>query len=197
MGSVGTGFSMSLDGFVAGPNDDVSHVFAWMSGGDTVVPLTSGDEDISFHVSAESAEAFTEAVSGVGALVTGRRLFDITGGWGGNHPLKVPIVVVTHHVPTDLPNDGKPFTFVTDGVESAIAIAKRIAGDKDVAVASPNVLRQCLELGLIDNVHVDLMPVLLGAGIRLIDHLGSPVTLERTKAVVAPGVTHLTFRVVK
>lgn len=198
MGSVGTGFSMSLDGFVAGPHDDVQRLFAWMFQGGNDLEWTSGETDLGLKLSPQSAELFQDAARTTGALVTGRRLFDITGAWGGKHPLDVPVVVVTHRVPQEWVKPGSPFTFVTDGVASAIEQAKQIAGDKRVAVASPTLVQQCLQLNLLDEIHIDLVPVLLGDGIRLFDHLGgASIELERTRVIEAPGVTHITFRVVK
>ncbi len=199
MGKVSTGFSMSLDGFVAGPNDEVDRLFAWMYKGDTDFTMISGEHDLSLKVSEESAEMFQDAMNANGALVTGRRLFDVAGAWGGKHPLNIPVVVVTHHPPQEGVNkEGSPFTFVTDGVESAIKKAKEIAGDKNVVVASPNVLQQVIRLGLLDEIHIDLVPVLLGEGISMFDHLGTaPIELKITKVVQAPGVTHLTYSVVK
>ncbi len=198
MGSVGTGFSMSLDGFVAGPHDDVQRLFAWMFQGANDLEWSSGETDLGLKLSPQSAEVFEDAARTTGALVAGRRLFDIAGAWGGKHPLNVPVFVVTHSVPEEWVKPGSPFTFVTDGVESAIEQAKHVAGDKRVAVASPTIVRQCLQLGLLDEIHIDLVPVLLGDGIRLFDHLGAgPIELERTRVIEAPGVTHLTFRVVR
>ena len=199
MGKVGTGFSMSLDGFVAGPNDDVQHVFAWMSRGDTDYTLVSGEHPIPLKLSQESIEQFENTIKTTGALVTGRHLFDITGRWGGRHPLNVPVVVVTHNVPEEWVNkEGSPFTFVTDGVESAIAKAKKIAGNKDVGIASTTIVQQCLNLGLLEQIHIDLVPVLLGEGVRLFDHLKTaPVQMEVTKVVQAPGVTHSTYDIIK
>ncbi len=197
MGSVGTGFSMSLDGFIAEPNDDVTRLFAWMFSGDRDVKLSTGDHDIDLKVSSESAEIF-EGASTVGALIAGRRQFDVAGAWGGKHPLNVPVVVVTHRVPQEWVKPGSIFTFVTDGVESAVKKAKEIAGDKMVAVASPTIVQQCLKLGLLDEIHIDLVPILLFSGIRLFDHLDiKPVDLEITNVVKAPGVIHLDFRVKK
>ena len=198
MGTLGTGFSMSLDGFVAGPNDDVQRLFAWMYRGDTDFEWASGDRDFGLKVSAQSAEMFEEAARTTGALVAGRRLFDLAGAWGGKHPLDVPVFVVTHTVPEEWARPGSPFTFVTDGVASAVEQAQHVAGDKRVAVASPTIVRQCLQLGLLDEIHIDLVPVLLGDGIRLFDHLEiAPIELECTRVIEAPGVTHLTFRVIK
>ncbi len=93
---------------------------------------------------------------------------------------------------------GSPFVFVTDGVESAIRQAKQAASDKIVSIGSASVAQQCLKAGLLDEIRIDLVPVLLGAGVRLFDHLGTaPIELERTRVVEAPGVTHLRFQVVK
>ena len=111
----------------------------------------------------------------------------------------VPTFVVTHAVPQEWVYEGSPFTFVTDGVGSAVEQAKAVAGDEeDVAVGAASIAQQCIRAGLLDEVHVDLVPVLLGGGVRLFEHLGStPIELESRGVVEAPGVTHLTFRVVK
>ena len=198
------GLTMSLDGFIAGPNDGPEQplgeggmrLFDWYSSGDTEYGLP-GTEMV-FMVSPQSAELLREAHGKMGAFVTGRRTFDITNGWGGSPPLGVPAFVVTHAVPQEWVYEGSPFTFVTDGVESAVERAKAAAGDKDVAVGAASIVQQCIEAGLLDEIHVDLVPVLLGSGVRLFDHLGPGlIELERTRVVEAPGVTHLTFRVVK
>ena len=130
--------------------------------------------------------------------MTGRRTFDLTNGWGGRHPLDVPVFVLTHTVPQEWVYEGSPFTFVTDGLESALEQAKAVAGDKDVGVGAANLVQQCIRAGLLDEIHVDLVPVLLGDGVRLFDHLGpEPIELESTRVIEGAGVTHLTFRVVK
>lgn len=199
MGTVGAGFSMSLDGFIAGPNDEVDRVFAWMFRGDTDVKLTRGDQGIDLKVSSEGAEQFEDMTQSIGAIVSGRRMFDVAGAWGGKHPLNVPIVVLTHHPPQEWINKpDSPFTFVTDGVESAVAKAKEIAGDKSVGVGGADVTRQCLKLGLLDDIGIDLVPVLLGSGVRLFEHLGiEPIELEITGVTEDVGVTHLRYRVVR
>jgi dihydrofolate reductase len=110
----------------------------------------------------------------------------------------IPIFVVTHSVPEGWDYEGSPFTFVTDGVESAVEQAKAAAGEKNVAVGAASIVQQCLRAGLLDEVHVDLVSVLLGDGVRLFDRLGTEhIELERTRLVEAPDVTHITFRVVK
>jgi dihydrofolate reductase len=196
--------SMSLDGFIAGPNDGPEaplgdggeRLFAWYSGGDTEYRLPGIEMVI--KVSPASAELLREAHSKMGAFVTGRRTFDIANGWGGRPPLGVPTFVVTHTVPQEWVYEGSPFTFVTEGVESAVEQAKAVAGDKNVAVGNASIVQQCIRAGLLDEIHVDLVPVLLGDGVRLFDHLGTgPIELERTEVTEGARVTHLTFRVVK
>jgi dihydrofolate reductase len=198
MGTVAAGFSMSLDGFIAGPDDDTGRVFAWMFSGDTDLTVSIGDQELDLKMSSEHADQYQEMTRGTGAIVSGRRMFDVAGAWGGKHPMNVPIVVVTHRVPQEWVKAGSPFTFVTDGVESAIQKAREIAGDKNIGVGGADLMRQCLKLGLLDEIHIDLVPVLLGQGVRLFEYIGiEPIELERTAASGSPGVTHLTFRVVK
>jgi dihydrofolate reductase len=204
VGKVSVGLTMSLDGFIAGPNDGPERplgeggdrLFEWFDSGDTEYSLPG--TELVFKVSAQSAELLTEVEKTMGAFVTGRRTFDITNGWGGNPPLGVPTFVVTHSVPQEWVYEGSPYTFVTDGVESAVEQAKTVAGDKGVAVGAASIVQQCIRAGLLDEVTVNLVPVLLGSGVRLFDHLGpAPIELERKRVIEGFGVTHLTFRVVK
>lgn len=196
MSKVIAGFSMSLDGFVADPDDGVEHVFKWYSAGGTDAEVMIGDQAIA--MTGEAAEFIEEAGRGAGALVTARRTFDLAHAWGGKHPMDVPMVVVTHRIPQEWANrEGSPFTFVTDGVPKAIDIAREIAGDKDVVVGAPSVTQVCLQLGLLDAIHIDLAPVVLGRGIRLFDHLTEPVELLVTEASGNPHVTHITYRVIR
>jgi dihydrofolate reductase len=204
MGKVTSGLTMSLDGFIAGPNDGPEHplgeggmrLFDWYSSGDTEYVVPSGE--MTFEVSEQSAGMLREAFGAIGAIVTGRRTFDITNGWGGRHPLDVPMFVVTHNIPDGWDYEGSPFTFVTDGVESAVEQARAAAGEKNVAVGAASIVQQCLRAGLLDEVHVDLVPVLLGDGVRLFDDFGTErIELERTRVIEAPDVTHMTLRVVK
>src|SRR5215213_3307476 len=188
MGKVATGLSMSLDGFIAGPNDGPhsplgeggERLFAWYSSGDTEYRLPA--TEMVFKVSAQSADLLEEAHSEMGAFVTGRRTFDITNGWGGRPPLGVPTFVVTYTVPQEWVYEGSPFRFVTGSVESVVEQAKGAAGDKTVAVGAASIVQQCLRAGPLDEIHVDLVPVLLGGGVRLFEHLGStPIELESTE----------------
>jgi dihydrofolate reductase len=195
MSKVIAGFSMSLDGFVADPDHGVDQVFRWYSAGGTDAEVMSGGTR--FGMSREGAEFIQEAGQGAGVLVTARRTFDLAHAWGGKHPMGVPMVVVTHRIPEEWASrEGSPFTFITDGVPKAIDVARQIAGDKDVVVGAPSVTWQCLQLGLLDAIHIDLAPVVLGRGIRLFDHLTTPVELLVTEASGNPHVTHLTYQVI-
>jgi dihydrofolate reductase len=204
LGKVRTGLSVSLDGFIAGPNDTPEapmgvggdRLLAWYGAGDTEYRMPGSD--MVFMVSPQTAEYLEETRRTTGALVFGRRTFDLTNGWGGKHPLDVPVFVVSSSVVQDWVYEGSPFTFVTDGLESAVAQAKAFAGDKDVGVGAAGIVQSCFKAGLLDEIHIDLVPVLLGGGVSLFDHLGiGPIDLEATGVVQGTGVTHLTFRVIR
>jgi len=183
--------SMSLDGFVTGPDDSREN------------PFGTGAEGLHDWIFDQKTDAdvaiLEEAINSCGAIVMGRRSFDKNegdGGWGDGGPLgDIPIFVVTHNPPT---RPHPPvYTFVTDGVASAIEQAKAAAGTKDVGLHGATTAQQALELGLLDEIQVHVMPLLLGAGTRLFDHFGGPVKLERIRAVATPATTHLRFRVVR
>lgn len=151
--------SVSQDGFVAGLHDEVGEVFHPCESGDTDVPLPG--TDLVFRVSRRSAEYLRATWPRYGAAIWGRRTFDITKGWGGRPPGGYPCSVLTHSVPERWVYEGPPFTFVTDGTESAVAQAKAAAGDKHVAVSTGATMRACLAAELLDELHLDLAPVLL------------------------------------
>jgi len=196
MGSVIAHMTMSLDGFIANRNDQPGPLFDWYNDGP--VRTASASESLDFHTDPASAEMLATMLEAAGALVCGRRLFDLTDGWGGRHPIGCPVVVVTHSVPAGWPRTDAPFTFVTDGgVSEAIRQARAIAGEKNVVASSTSITQQCLNLGLLDEIHVSLAPVLLGEGIPFFAHLENvPVMLG--DPVVTPGrrVTHLVYQVV-
>jgi dihydrofolate reductase len=196
MGTVVMQASMSLDGYIADPSDGVGPLFDWYVNGE--VPFTGADPDRVFHVSAASAGYLRQAWANVSAGVIGRRLFDLTNGWNGRPPVGEAVFVVTHRPPADWDFPDAPFTFVTDGVASAVAQAKAFAGDKDVSVNPGNVGGQALAAGLVDEVRVDLVPVVLGAGVRYFgDYEGSPLLLENPEVVQGDRVTHLHYRLRK
>ena len=206
MSKVTVELSMSLDGFIAGPNDGPDNglgdggdrLFKWYSSGDTDFPLPG--TDMVFKISRASADFLQKTWSMIGASVVGRRTFDIARGWGGNPPggAGASHFVVTHTVPQEWDKEDSPFTFVTDGVESAIEKAKQVARDKNVDLMGASIVQQCVKAGLVDEIQIDLAPVLLGGGVSLFDYLGTgPIELERLRVVEGLDVTHLRFRVVK
>jgi dihydrofolate reductase len=196
MTKVTTGASMSLDGYISGPAETgFEHLFKWYGSGEVEVP--TAQPDMTLRMSAASAEHFRGMVDDTGALVVGRKLFDATGAWGGRHPMDRPVVVVTHSVPAGWPRPDAPFSFVTDGIDRAIERAKALAGDRNVGVNGGTIASQCLNAGLLDEIWVDLVPVLLGDGTPFFDQLkAAPVELEGPISVVqGTGVTHLRYRV--
>jgi dihydrofolate reductase len=188
--------SMSLDGYVADANDGVAEVFDWYFAGDVEVPTASGSSGMTFRVSAPSADHLRGLVAEVGAMLTGRRTFEVAEGWGGQHPWDIPAFVVTHEMPDGWPRPGSTVQFVTDGIESAVARAKSAAEPKSVGVHGAETIQQCVNAGLLDEIHVDLAAVLLGDGVRLFEHLANtPAVLGSPTVVVGVGVTHLRYPV--
>jgi dihydrofolate reductase len=196
MGIVFTGASMSLDGYVSGPADTgFEHLFDWYNNGDVVVETTHAE--LTMRMGRASADYFRSSIENTGALVVGRRLFDLTDGWGGLHPLGCPVVVLSHSVPSGWDRDGKWFCFVDAGAEAAVNRVREIAGDKQVGVSAGVVGSQCLDAGLLDEIRIDLVPVVLGAGTPFFQRLEAvPLALHGPiSAVSGDRVTHLTYRV--
>jgi dihydrofolate reductase len=205
--------SISLDGFVAGPNQSMEEPLG--EGGerlhDWVVPLASwreGHDKEGGEVNA-SDRIVEEVRENIGAAVMGRNMFGPIGGgpwvdeewkgwWGDNPPYHYPVYVVTHHRrdPVEMAG-GTTYHFVTDGIESALAQAKEAAGGKDVMLwGGGDVIGQYLAAGLLDVLELHVVPILLGDGSRIFGDVGG-VRLEQVRAVEAPGVTHLKYRVLK
>jgi dihydrofolate reductase len=196
MGKVTCEFSMSLDGYVAQPDDDPGPIFEWYGSGD--VEFTTANPGLTFHVSEASAERMRKTWPRIGCLISGGRLFRITDGWGGVHTVGAPVVVVSHSPePAEwrAEHPDAAFTFVGD-VETAVAKAKEIAGDKDVAVAGPTIVQQVINLGLMDEIVISLVPVLIGTGIPFFgDLVQPPLKLSDPDIVQGDGVTHMTYQV--
>jgi dihydrofolate reductase len=202
MTKVLTALSTSLDGFIAGADDRPEQplgvggdrLFSWLFDGDTPSRFNP-----MFKMSAVSAAFFDEGVGRVGAVITGRRTYHVSEAWGGSGPMPgVPLFVMTHHVPETVPAGDPPYTFVTEGIERAVEQARMVAAGKDVYLQGASIVQQGLRAGLMDELTISLVPVVLGRGVRLLDDLepGS-VALDLVGVVDAPGVTHLTYRVVK
>jgi dihydrofolate reductase len=186
--------AMSVDGFIATPDDQIDQLIGWYFAGDTEVA-----PGLPFRTSAGTAEMLRDVMSRLGAVVGGRRYFDLANGWGGAHPTGVPAFIVTHSVPEGWENAAPSITFVTEGgIEAAVALAKEAAGDKDVAIATPSTVRQCIDAGLLDEININIAPVLLGAGQRFFpgDDLET-IGLSDPEVVVGIGVTHLRYRLAK
>jgi dihydrofolate reductase len=199
MGKVTTGATMSIDGYIAGPNESgFDLLFQWYGNGDVEIPTASPDVP-PIRISAASAKLIKAEWENIGALVVGRHLYDMTNAWGGRHPMDVTTVVLTHRLPADRPAADENFVFVTEGIEAAVAKAREIAGDQNVGVNGGQIARQCLEAGLLDEIGIELVPVVLGSGTPLFAELGAvPVQFEGPISVVeGVGVTHLRYRVKK
>ncbi len=184
MGKVILDMSMSLDGFVSGPNNE-----------------DGGLHDYFFSPSGETAKVVEEGIETTGAIIMGRHSYDLGDQFDGfvSTPYKVPHFVLSHKVPEKPARGETAITFVADGPASVIAQARAVAGDKNVVIGGgAHTAQQFISTGLIDELQIHLVPILLGEGLRLFEHIGSiSVKLEKTGIVDAPDVTHLTFRIVK
>ena len=187
--------SMSLDGFVADRNDGVGEVFDWYMHSGDVEFRTTGAHPMTFSVSQASAEHIRGLTSELGAVLTGRRTFDVAQGWGGRHAWG-PAFVLTHEIPAGWPRPNSTVHFVTDGLGSAVKQAKAAAGEKSVGVHGADTIQQLLNAGLLDEISVDIAAVLLGSGVRFFDHLvGTPAVLGDPAVIQGVGVTHLRYPV--
>ena len=187
--------SMSLDGYVADVNDGVAEVFDWYFHSGDVEFQTGGSDPMTFKVSAASAEHLRALWSELGAVLTGRRTFEVAQGWGGNHAWG-PAFVLTHDIPDGWPRPDSTVHFVTDGIESAVQQAKAAAAGKSVGVHGADTIQQLLNAGLLDEISVDIAAVFQGSGIRLFDHLaGTPSVLGNPSVIAGNGVTHLRYPV--
>jgi dihydrofolate reductase len=192
MGKIFSHMTMSLDGFIANPDDTPGEIFDWYQAGDVSFP--SANEDISLEVDEASAEVLHELIDGIGALVCGRRLFYITDGWGYQHPMGAPVVLVTHR-PVENPERWPRTTFVGN-LEDGIEKARKIAGDRDITILSPTVIQQALELGVVDEVCVSIAPALYGEGIPHFAKLArGHVAFDDPVVVQGIGAVHLRYPV--
>ena len=214
MGKVVADISVSLDGFVAGPNPSLEDPLG--QGGERLHEWAFGAKAWRKRHGRQGGErnadsaVIEESLVATGAVLMGRRMYSggsgpwnsdpkADGWWGDDPPFHVPVFVVTHHPrETVLKEGGTSFTFVTDGIDSAVARAKEAAGDKDVSVAGgANTIQQALESGLLDEIQIHIAPMLLGRGTRLFDLPDkTDIAFERVRVIDAPTATHLKFRVV-
>lgn len=197
MGRVIASASMSLDGYIAKHDNTIGSLFDWLHNGDIELPTASAG--ITFRLNRASFDYWREWVASIGALICGRTLFDFTKGWGGRHTMDVPVVVVTHTVPTEWisAHPDAPFTFVTGGIHAALAQATALAAGRNVAVTAGTIARQCLDAGLLDEVAVDLVPVVMADGRPYFGAtpVGDVPLGEPTTCIQSTRVTHLRFPV--
>ncbi len=211
MSSVTCQLSVSLDGFVAGPNQSLENPIG--EGGmrlhDWAFATSTWREQHGLEGGQHSidAEVAEQVMQGVGAFIMGRKMFGggdgewdetWTGWWGDDPPYHTPVFVLTHHPRQPLPMlGGTTFTFVTDGIEAALAQARAAAGTLDVAIAGgAHTVQQYLAAGLLDELHLHIVPIVLGSGERLFEGVGDQ-TLEPLEVVASPAATHVRYRVVR
>jgi len=213
MSKVRVHISTSLDGYVAGPNQSEENPLGEGGEGlhDWLVELRSWREQSGMIGGVENVSdaVFDEVIANVGAEIMGRGKFGPAargpwgddpwqGWWGEDPPFHKPVFVLTHHDREPLTLSDTTFTFVTDGVESALKRAREAAGGNDVFIGGgADTINQYLAAGLVDELELHVVPILLGGGARLFDGVGPELKLEKLRAVEAPGVTHLKYRVVE
>ena len=187
MGPVEVEISMSVDGFITGPNEQGAG-------------LGEGGEILHgwFRQDLDGPRLLDDALFATsGAVITSRKIYDGTRGWGDDGFYRMPVFVLTHR-PHDVVVKGETsFTFVTEGIESTIAQARAAAGDKVHVMGGASVIQQALKAGLVDSLHLHVAPIVLGAGTRLFDNLTDPIELERTEVLESEFATHLRFHVIK
>ena len=200
MGKVVVDLTVSLDGFVAGA-DDGPDLPLGRGGGSLFTWMTAGPESnrVENRLAPPDASKVVvdEWMTDCGAIISGRRTFDIANGWKDGHPIDAPIFVVTHEAPTH--GEWSPrVSFVTEGVERALELAQEAAGDLTVSVSGADIAQQLLRMGKLDEIQVSVVPLLLGAGVRLFDHLDAdPIALEQVRVIESDGVTHVRYRVLR
>jgi dihydrofolate reductase len=208
--SIAVDISVSLDGFVAGPNQSEKNPLG--EGGerlhDWAYPLRKFEEmhGRSGGETGVDDDVLSEVYESVGAVVMGRKMFgpsgdwdpDWEGWWGEDPPFGGPVFVLTHHAREPLEKGSTTFHFVTDGPGAALEGALAAAGEKDVLVAGgAEAIQGCLATGRVDEIQVHVTPVLLGSGARLFEGVGADLELEQVRAIGSSAVSHLKYRVVK
>jgi dihydrofolate reductase len=193
--------TMSLDGYIAGPDDGAkhplglrggAHLFDWYQGGGE--PIHGDDRFRPVGINRDVVEAMFRDT---GAMIFGRRTYDLTHGWDGTHPVAGPVFILTHRPPSNVPKGRSTFSFVTDGIAAAVKAAKAAAGNRPVRIGGASAANQALAAGLADELWLHVAPLILGDGVKLFDQLGaSAIKLEQTEAVLGDSATHLRYRVV-
>jgi dihydrofolate reductase len=186
VGPVLLDITVSLDGFVSGPGDEVGRLHRWVFAG--------GDESAGFSDEVRKEQKDAD----IGAVIAGRRTFDLASGWGGEPAIKAPWVILTHEVPEKADDDWSAFVFVTGGIEEAVATARELAGGRTVYVmGGADMARQCVDAGLLDEIQLHIVPVLLGSGTRLFDYLVDSTELELVASTETPETLRVRYRVLR
>ena len=184
MSKVVLDMALSLDGFIAGPNNE-----------------DHGLHDYFFSPSGATQQVIEEGFKMTGSIIIGRRSYEVGAAQDGfaDNPYQVPTFILTHHIPEKAARGAESFVFVTDGIESALERAKAATGDRDIVIGGgANIAQQYLHAGLVDEIQIHLVATLLSEGIRLFDFFSTkPIELERTRVIKGSGVTHLRFKVVR
>lgn len=203
MAIVTTTMSISLDGFAAGPNISLAHPLGeggerlhdWLFNRRAARGGTVNTHQLEHEINATVVREMHEAT---GAVIMGRRIFDTAIDLWGDLPYPVPCFVLTHRPRVPLEMASGTFTFVSDGIEAALEQARAVAGERKILLMTPDVTRQFLAAGLVDEIQVNLVPVLMGKGVRFFEHLGvERIELEAVRVLAAPDVTHITYRVLR
>ncbi|MDB5589348.1 MAG: deaminase-reductase protein [Devosia sp.] len=202
MSNVVIDMTMSLEGYVAGPNDGKAYPLGQHGGMAIFDWYTSGTEQVQTPLFRPAPGANRDEVDAMfadsGAFIFGRRTYDITDGWGGRHPVNgVPVFVLTHNPPQNFPKGPSNLTFVTDGIASAIEQARGAANGKDIKLGGASPGKQALAVGLCDEINVHVAPYLLGGGVRLFDELPEGIRLEKLHVSDGPLATHIRYKVLR
>lgn len=201
MGKVIIDMTMSIDGFIAGPEDgpknglgkrDGTHLHDWLFNG-----TAPNRHNSFFKPKNASRQVVNQMFETAGALIYGRRTYDITRGWKGSHPIpQLPIFILTHHPPEKVPVGNSTFVFVKDGIASAVSQAKKAAGKKDVLIGGGSACQQALKEGLVDELFLHVANRVMGKGVLLFENSGAYFgSLKRISCEAAPDVTHLRYKV--
>jgi len=202
MSNVVIDVSLSLDGFIAGPGDGPGlplgarggrHLFGWYFGGEEAYQGTM------FRPAGVHRQVVADMFQRVGAMLTGRRTYEIAHGWNGEHPVNaMPVVIMTHRPPPDPPRGKSRLVFVTEGIAAAVATAKTLAQGKEVGIAGASVAQQALAAGLVDQLLLHVVPILLGDGVRLFAHPAArAIRLRRLSSLEGADASHHRYAVLR
>lgn len=195
MGKIISNMSMSVDGIIHADTDGVDRLFQWYSAGPQEV--ASESSAVGYSMEPDNARYLAESKDQIKVIIGGRNVFDEAGGWGGKHPTGAKVIILSHSTP-DGWQDTDDIRFMDAHITEAVDAARGLADGADIAIATPTIVKQCLEQGLLDEITIDIVPVLLGKGLRYFDQLDDlDIKLSEPTIVQGTGVTHLRYTVQK